>query len=303
MIKIMPARTAGSHTGARIRYIIYAGGLESQVAIVSPGELGGLKSPEYMALHPGGKMPLLVLPTGQALPEATVRVRFRCPRRSMPATHPTTAHRGSSDAGIQDYLLETMAPETGLQLETAEERAAAAVAVRIIDLYYGAVMVCVRQSVWHLLSAQLVSRIHSAAAFQWALLLLELCKSVKWGQGCRERCTSRWILMCERATLQRSMTSCRRWSDSAWVRSWSASACPRRMLQHSLTSCSWSTCCRATLAGPMCLLGGPSLLPGGTLSKPSPSWHGCAASAGDWAASLHGSALFVCTCAIILTRM
>lgn len=99
MIKIMPARTAGSHTGARIRYIIYAGGLESQVAIVSPGELGGLKSPEYMALHPGGKMPLLVLPTGQALPEATVRVRFRCPRRSMPATHPTTAHRGSSDAG------------------------------------------------------------------------------------------------------------------------------------------------------------------------------------------------------------
>ena len=59
--------------GARVRYCIYKYGLEDQADIRSPAELGGVKSEEYMALHPAGKMPLLVLPSGQGIPESAVR--------------------------------------------------------------------------------------------------------------------------------------------------------------------------------------------------------------------------------------
>jgi hypothetical protein len=60
--------------GARIRYYIYAYGLEEAIDIKAPSELGGLQSEEYRALHPAAKMPLLVLPSGQAIPESTVRI-------------------------------------------------------------------------------------------------------------------------------------------------------------------------------------------------------------------------------------
>lgn len=63
-----------THAGSRVRYVIYAAGLTDKVDIKSPGELGGLKSDEYKGLHPMGKMPLLVLPSGQAIPESTVRI-------------------------------------------------------------------------------------------------------------------------------------------------------------------------------------------------------------------------------------
>lgn len=47
-------------------------GLEGQIDIVTPQTIGGLKSPEYLALNPQGKMPLLVTESGWPLPESEV---------------------------------------------------------------------------------------------------------------------------------------------------------------------------------------------------------------------------------------
>jgi len=44
--------------------------------VESPAALGGLKSPEYLALNPQGKMPLLVLPGGQAIYESDTIARY-----------------------------------------------------------------------------------------------------------------------------------------------------------------------------------------------------------------------------------
>ncbi|KAK9822713.1 hypothetical protein WJX81_006551 [Elliptochloris bilobata] len=65
-----------SNHGARCRYIIYSKELESQIDINSPKELGGLASEQYLALSPEGKMPLLVLPDGTALPECEVITQY-----------------------------------------------------------------------------------------------------------------------------------------------------------------------------------------------------------------------------------
>jgi len=49
-----------SNNGARCRIILYKKEIsEEEVKIVSPMELGGLKTPEYLAFNPQGKMPLL----------------------------------------------------------------------------------------------------------------------------------------------------------------------------------------------------------------------------------------------------
>jgi len=60
----------------QVRYLIYSKNLESKIDIVHPQELGGLKSPEYLALNPQGKMPLLLLPSGEAFPESDTISRF-----------------------------------------------------------------------------------------------------------------------------------------------------------------------------------------------------------------------------------
>ena len=57
----------------QVRHIIYHKGLENEFDIVSPTAVGGLGSEQYKALNPQGKMPLLLLPNGQALPESEVR--------------------------------------------------------------------------------------------------------------------------------------------------------------------------------------------------------------------------------------
>lgn len=59
---------------AQVRHIIYNKGLENEFDVVSPAELGGLGSEQYMALNPQNKMPLLLLPNGQSLPESEVCV-------------------------------------------------------------------------------------------------------------------------------------------------------------------------------------------------------------------------------------
>jgi glutathione S-transferase len=57
-----------------VRHIIYEKGLENEFDIVSPSQLGGLGSEQYVALNPQNKMPLLLLPNGQSLPESEVGV-------------------------------------------------------------------------------------------------------------------------------------------------------------------------------------------------------------------------------------
>ena len=48
-----------SNHGARVRLLLYKKGLESEVAIAKPGDLGGLVSDEYKALNPQCKICLL----------------------------------------------------------------------------------------------------------------------------------------------------------------------------------------------------------------------------------------------------
>jgi hypothetical protein len=56
----------------KVRHIIYSKGLEAEFDIVSPMTVGGLTSDAYRAMNPQGKMPLLLLPDGTALPESEV---------------------------------------------------------------------------------------------------------------------------------------------------------------------------------------------------------------------------------------
>ncbi|KAG2500784.1 hypothetical protein HYH03_001546 [Edaphochlamys debaryana] len=103
-----------SNYAARIRYIIQSKGLQSEIDIVSPQAIGGLKSEEYLKLNPQGKMPLMVLPDGTALPESEVIVGYVLDKY---------AGRGPS-----------------LQASTPEARAQAALATRIHDIYLGPAM-------------------------------------------------------------------------------------------------------------------------------------------------------------------
>eukprot|EP00967_Tisochrysis_lutea_P010514 scaffold12040_cov17-Tisochrysis_lutea.AAC.1 len=50
-----------------VRWVKYKKNLED-VEIQPPKILGGLKSPEYLAKNPQGKMPMLLLPDGAAIP-------------------------------------------------------------------------------------------------------------------------------------------------------------------------------------------------------------------------------------------
>ena len=67
-----------SNNGARNRLVIYWMGLEEQFAITNPSEVGGIKSEEYLAMNPQGKMPLLVTADGMALPESEVISQYIC---------------------------------------------------------------------------------------------------------------------------------------------------------------------------------------------------------------------------------
>lgn len=67
-----------SNNGARCRIILYKKEIpSSDVEIVSPMELGGLKTPEYLELNPQGKMPLLAVEGSDfAIPESDTISRY-----------------------------------------------------------------------------------------------------------------------------------------------------------------------------------------------------------------------------------
>ncbi|KAK9808948.1 hypothetical protein WJX72_006815 [[Myrmecia] bisecta] len=105
-----------SNNGARCRYVIYKKQLEGEVDITSPQTLGGLKSEQYLALNAQGKMPMLVLPDGTALPESEV---------------------------INQYLVEKYKDQgPSLIPATPELRAKAALLTRFLDLYINSVQGC-----------------------------------------------------------------------------------------------------------------------------------------------------------------
>ncbi len=66
-----------SNNGARCRLILYKKQIpQEEVTIASPMDLGGLKTPEYLALNPQGKMPLLSIDGGMSIPESDTICRY-----------------------------------------------------------------------------------------------------------------------------------------------------------------------------------------------------------------------------------
>ena len=106
-----------SNNGARNRLIVYWKDLEDQFIITNPSEVGGIKSEEYLAMNPQGKMPLLVTADGLALPESEV---------------------------ISQYICHAFAENSGPELipEDPETRAICALATRIHDLYVVPIQGC-----------------------------------------------------------------------------------------------------------------------------------------------------------------
>lgn len=100
----------------QVRYLIYAKQLDNTIDIVSPATLGGLKSPDYLALNPHGKMPLLVLPCGTALPESDTIARYL----------------------LDEYAAVGPSFDPG----TARERARANLAARTLDTYISPIQGC-----------------------------------------------------------------------------------------------------------------------------------------------------------------
>ena len=61
---------------ARIRMLVYHKGLEDEVVMKTPADFGGMNSEAYRAVNPQGKMPVLILPSGEALFESAVCCRY-----------------------------------------------------------------------------------------------------------------------------------------------------------------------------------------------------------------------------------
>jgi len=82
-----------SNNGARCRLIIYKKGLSTteDVQIKSPADVGGLKSPEYLAMNPQGLMPCLVTEEGP-IPESDTIARYLLDRfeSKSPSFRPST---------------------------------------------------------------------------------------------------------------------------------------------------------------------------------------------------------------------
>ena len=57
---------------SRVRMLIYHKNLESEIDMKSPADYGGLSAPEYRAINPQGKIPALIMPSGETLFEAKV---------------------------------------------------------------------------------------------------------------------------------------------------------------------------------------------------------------------------------------
>ena len=119
-----------SNNGARVRYVIYSQGLD--VSIEPPTNLGGLKSPAFLALNPQGKMPLLRLPASDLPTPAAM-------------TGGASAAIYESEV-ISQYLLDRYCAPGTLQAADAVGRARQRLATRVHDLYVTTVQSCMYRS-------------------------------------------------------------------------------------------------------------------------------------------------------------
>lgn len=98
----------------QVRFVIYKKSLD--VDIQPPTSIGGLKSDAYLACNPQGKMPLLLLPDGTAIPESEV---------------------------IVQYLLRVCGSQgPSLYAATPQLQATSDLATRVVDCYINAVQGC-----------------------------------------------------------------------------------------------------------------------------------------------------------------
>lgn len=100
-----------SNNGARCRMVLYYKQIsKAEIAVVSPAELGGLKSEAYLKANPQGKMPLLVLADGHSIPESDTISRYLCSRfsaqgPSLTPSDPLTAARSDAICRLHDIYL------------------------------------------------------------------------------------------------------------------------------------------------------------------------------------------------------
>jgi len=97
---------------ARVRLAIYAKSLPVEI-MAPPG--GGLKSPEYLAINPMGKVPTLVLDDGTVIPESDTIVEFLAdafPDAGLRPTRPSDIARGRLLARMAELYV--MAPSAAL---------------------------------------------------------------------------------------------------------------------------------------------------------------------------------------------
>lgn len=111
-----------SNMGARCRFVIYEKGIEQEIKIQSPMDLGGLKSSEYLSnVNPHGKMPALVQKDGDG------KVAFSLPE---------------SDTIVRYFLSKYSDKGPSFTPENPETKAKADLISRYHDMYFTSVMVC-----------------------------------------------------------------------------------------------------------------------------------------------------------------
>lgn len=100
-----------SNNGARCRMILYYKSIpDTEVRILSPADLGGLNSEAYRSANPQGKMPLLILPSGESIPESDTISRYLCTQYAgkgpqLQPTDPLTAARCDKICRLHDSYL------------------------------------------------------------------------------------------------------------------------------------------------------------------------------------------------------
>ncbi len=93
---------------ARCRLVVYAKGVEDKVEVIDPGNV---KTDEYKAINPMGKIPALVTEDGQAIPESDVICEYLEDVFPDPDMTPAQKARIRTVSRVADmYVLNAMEP-------------------------------------------------------------------------------------------------------------------------------------------------------------------------------------------------
>lgn len=172
-----------SNNGARIRFIIYKKSLQDdRIDIISPKNIGGLRSEQYLSFNPLGKMPLLVEPSGYSLFESQVIESYLLDKYkgTGPDLIPTTPEsRGLASlvVRIHDLYIATIQGCMYKPMETAEARAAQ---IKELSFYLDVVEHVVAQSPGPFICGEKISYVDSALMPTFVFLLHMLPKYFFW---------------------------------------------------------------------------------------------------------------------------